>query len=216
MQRQPITDPDDRVSIPTPIVQQMLQFANRHYRALTRQSDTLVHIKTFRAILAIYTKCCYFCRAETRVRCYMDDIPVDMTDGYSILLLAQKAKGDKRRTAADKSLLQLPIAAVPPLADLMEAFTVGRTSYCKQLDNGPDPATFWAVTRDETPHAWTAIHDDHRVDSRSVQRHRRVTPRNSNGHRIAYGRACVYRRTPHQDSRHSGGWSKTSDVIIGK
>jgi hypothetical protein len=37
----------------------------------------------------------------------------------------------------------------------MEAFTAGRTSYCKQLDNGPEPITFWAATREETPHAWT-------------------------------------------------------------
>jgi hypothetical protein len=38
----------------------------------------------------------------------------------------------------------------------MEACTVGRTSYCNQLDNGPEPATFWAVIREKTPHAWIA------------------------------------------------------------
>jgi hypothetical protein len=67
----------------------------------------------------------------------MDDIAVDMI-GVNILLFVRKAKGDQRRTAADKPLLQLPIDA-----DLLEAFTVGRTSYCKQLGNGPEPATFW-------------------------------------------------------------------------
>jgi hypothetical protein len=55
MQQQPITDPDIRVPIHAPIVQQMLHFAHRHYRALPWQPDTLVHIKTFRAIFAIYT-----------------------------------------------------------------------------------------------------------------------------------------------------------------
>jgi hypothetical protein len=35
MQQQPITDPDIRVPILAPIVQRMLLFAHRHYRALT-------------------------------------------------------------------------------------------------------------------------------------------------------------------------------------
>jgi hypothetical protein len=122
MKQHPITDPDIRVSIHAPIVQQMLKFAHRHYRAITWQLDTLVHIKTFRAILAVRTTDNYFCRAETGVRCHMDDIAVDMTGGNT-LLFVRKAKGDQRRTAADKPLLQLPIAAIPLLAYLMEVFT---------------------------------------------------------------------------------------------
>jgi hypothetical protein len=35
MQQQPITDPDIRVPIPAPIIQHMLLFAHRDYRALT-------------------------------------------------------------------------------------------------------------------------------------------------------------------------------------
>jgi hypothetical protein len=127
MQQQPITDPDIRVPNHAPVVQQMLLFAHRHYRALTWQPDNLVHIKTFRAILAVCTNYCYFCRTETGVRCHMDDIAVDRTGG-NILLLVRKAKGDQRRTAADNPLLQLPITAVPLLADLLKAFSVGRTS----------------------------------------------------------------------------------------
>jgi hypothetical protein len=61
MQQQPITDPDMRVPIPAPIVQHMLLFAHRHYRALTWQPDNLVQIKTFRAILALSTNYYYFC-----------------------------------------------------------------------------------------------------------------------------------------------------------
>jgi hypothetical protein len=76
MQQQPITDPDIRVPIPASIVQQMLLFAHRYYRVLTWQPDNLVKIKTFRAILAVCTHC-YFCRAETGVRCHTDDIAVD-------------------------------------------------------------------------------------------------------------------------------------------
>jgi hypothetical protein len=60
MQQQPITDPDTCVPIPTSIVQQMLQFGHRHYRALAWQPDTLVHIKTFREILALCTIYCYY------------------------------------------------------------------------------------------------------------------------------------------------------------
>jgi hypothetical protein len=84
----------------------------------------------------------------------VDDIAVDMTGG-NILLFIRKAKGDQRRTAADKPLLELPIASVPVLEDPLEARTTRRTNYCNQLDNGPEPITFWSVTREETPHAWT-------------------------------------------------------------
>jgi hypothetical protein len=85
----------------------------------------------------------------------MNDIAVDMTGG-NILLFLRKAKNGQCKMAADKPLLQFPIAAIPLLADLLEAFAAGRTSYFKQLGNGPEPSTSWAVTRDETPHAWTA------------------------------------------------------------
>jgi hypothetical protein len=81
MQQQPITDPDIRIPIQAPIVQHMLLFAHRHYRMLTRQPDNLVHIKTFRAILVVCTNYCCTCRAETGVRCHMDDIAVDKTGG---------------------------------------------------------------------------------------------------------------------------------------
>jgi hypothetical protein len=57
----------------------------------------------------------------------MDDIVVDMIGGNTMLFI-RKAKGDHPRTAADKPLLQLPIVAAPLLADLLEAFTAGRTS----------------------------------------------------------------------------------------
>jgi hypothetical protein len=70
MQQRPITDPDIRVPTPTPIVQQMLQFANRRYSALPWQPDTFVHIKTFRAIFAVCTNYCYFHRTETGVHCH--------------------------------------------------------------------------------------------------------------------------------------------------
>jgi hypothetical protein len=87
------------------------------------QPDTLVHIKTLCAILAVCTNCCYFCRAKTGVRgCHIDDIAVDMTSD-NILLFVPQAKGDQRRTAADKPLLRLPIVALPLVADLLEAFT---------------------------------------------------------------------------------------------
>jgi hypothetical protein len=163
MQKQPITDPDIRVPIHAPIVQQMLLFAHRHYRALTWQPDNLVHIKTFCAILAVYTNYCFFCRAETGVRCHMDDIAVDRTGG-NMLSFVRKAKGDLCRTAADKPLIQLPIIALPLLVDLMEAFTARRTSYCNQLGNGPGPTTFWVVTPDEQA-AHVDGRDHHRVDS---------------------------------------------------
>jgi hypothetical protein len=66
IQQHPITDPDIRVPIPAPIVQQMLLFAHRHYRALTWQPDNLVRIKTFRAIFVFCTKYCYFLLSGNR------------------------------------------------------------------------------------------------------------------------------------------------------
>jgi hypothetical protein len=55
MHQQPITDPEIRVPILAPIVQEMLLFAHRHYRARTWEPDNLVHIKTFRVIFAVCT-----------------------------------------------------------------------------------------------------------------------------------------------------------------
>jgi hypothetical protein len=187
MQHQPIADPDIRVLIPVPIVKHMLQFAHRHYRALIWQPDILVHINPFRAILAVCTNYCNFCHAGTGVRCHIDDIAVDTTGG-NICLFLRKAKGDQRRPAADRSLLQLPSATIPVLADLIETFSDGRTNIYKHLDNGPEPATFWTVTHDKTPHAWTAgtITELIREACNAIGA---STPRNSNGHRITYGRA---------------------------
>jgi hypothetical protein len=76
----------------------------------------------------------------------MDDIAVERTGGKillfvrkakggNIFLFVRKAKGDKRRTAADKTLLKLPIAAVPLVVDFLEVFTARRTTTCNQLDN---------------------------------------------------------------------------------
>jgi hypothetical protein len=218
MQQPPITDPDIRVPISAPIVQHMLLFAHRHYRALTWQPDNLVQIKTFRAILAVCTNYCYFRRAETGVRCHMDDIAVDRTGG-NILLFIRKAKGDERRTAADKPLLQLPITAVPLLADLMEAFTVVRTRYCNQLGNEPGPTTFWAVTRDEHPHTWTAgtITEWIREACNSIG----ATPppkfkwtSHSLQRGAASAAACI--GAPLTKIFCMGGWSKTNDVVTGK
>jgi hypothetical protein len=55
MQQQPIADLDVRVPILAPIVLQMLQYAHRQCKALIWQTDPLVHIKNFRAILAVCT-----------------------------------------------------------------------------------------------------------------------------------------------------------------
>jgi hypothetical protein len=71
----------------------MLLLTHRHYRALTWQPDNLVHIKTFRAILAACSNYCYFFRAETGARYHTDDIAVHRTGG-NILLVIQKANGD--------------------------------------------------------------------------------------------------------------------------
>ena len=218
MQQQPITAPDIRVPLPAPIVQQMLLFAHRHYRALTWQPDNLVQIKTFRAMLAVCTNYCYFCRAETGVRCHVDDIAVDRTGG-NILLFVRKAKGDQRRTAADKPLLQLPITAVPLLADLLEAFTAGRTSYCNILGTGSGPTAFWAVTPEDQPHTWTAgtITEWIREACNTIGA-APPTQFKWTSHSLRKGAAsaaaCI--GAPLTKIRYMGGWSKTSDVVTGK
>jgi hypothetical protein len=138
---------------------------------------------------------CYFGRAETGVRCHMDDIAVDMPGGY-IMLFVRKANGDHRQaatTAADccKTAISGPRGGVY------------RWTHHLML-----PARQWArahnllghFTRRDT--ARVDCKDHHLVDSRGVHRHWRFTPsppRNSNGHRIAYGKA---RRPPLHASAH--------------
>jgi hypothetical protein len=51
------------------------------------------------------------------VRFLVDDVAVDKT-GDNIMLFVRKAKGDQRRTADDKPLLQISISGVPLLVDL--------------------------------------------------------------------------------------------------
>jgi hypothetical protein len=99
-----IADQDVRVPIPLSDFQQMLQISHRHYRVLVWQPDTLVRIKIFRAILAVCSNYRRFCCAETGVRSHVDDTADDIT-GVNMLLFVGKAKGDQRRTAADKPLL---------------------------------------------------------------------------------------------------------------
>jgi hypothetical protein len=149
----------------------------------------------------------------------MDDIAVDMIGG-KIRLFVRKANVDQRRTAADKPLLQLPIiVAIPLLAALLEAFTDGRTSYRNQLDNGPEPATLWAITHDETPHAWTAwtitewIREACSAIGASLRMQFKWTSHSLRKH-AASATACI--GAPLTKIRYTGGWSKTSDVVIGK
>jgi hypothetical protein len=212
MQQQPITDPDIRVLIQAPIVQHMLLFAHRHYRLLTRQPDNLVHIKTFRAILVVCTNYYCFYRTETGVRCHMDDIAVDGTGG-NILLFIRKAKGDQRRTAADKPLLQLPIVAVPLLLDLLEAFTAGRTSYCNHFNNEPEPTTFSAVTRDKIGTITEWIREVCNAIGASTPPQFKWT---SHGLRKGSASAAACIGAPLTKIHHMGGWSKTNDVVTGK
>jgi hypothetical protein len=49
----------------------------------------------------------------------------------------KKAKGDQRRSAADKPILAIPTAANPTLADLLEWYCTQRAAYCKKTYNNP-------------------------------------------------------------------------------
>jgi hypothetical protein len=148
----------------------------------------------------------------------MDDIAVDRTGG-NILLFIRKAKGDHRRTAADKPLLQFPITIVPLVADLLKEFTAGRTTYCNQLSDGPEPTTFWAVTLDEQPHTWTAgtitewIQKACSATGASPPPQLRWTS-HSLRKGAAYAAACI--GAPLTKIRYMGGWSKAIDVVTGK
>jgi hypothetical protein len=149
----------------------------------------------------------------------MDDIAVDKTGG-NMLLFVGKVKGDQCRTAADKPLLQVPIDAVPLQAGLLEAFTFGRTRYYNQLNNGLEPATFWAVTHDETPpHTWTAwtITEWNRETCSAIGASPPPPQFKWTSHSLRNGAAsaaaCI--GAPFTKIRYMGGWSKTSDVNTG-
>ena len=148
----------------------------------------------------------------------MDDIAVDRTGG-NILLFVRKSKGDQRRTAADKPLLQLPITAVPLLADLLEAFTAGRTSYCNLLSTGPGPTAFRAVTPEDQPHTWTAgtITEWIREACNTIDA-APPTQFKWTSHSLRKGAAsaAAYIGAPLTKIRYMGGWSKTNDVVTSK
>jgi hypothetical protein len=89
MQQKPITDPDVRV-----LRTHRTTFATIRPTTLSRVNLAAGHPRTHpdlprnsRNMHSVY----YFCREETRVRCHMDDIAVDMTGG-NIPLFVRKTR----------------------------------------------------------------------------------------------------------------------------
>jgi hypothetical protein len=73
------------------------------------------------------TNYAFFCRAEHGVRYLTLDPTFDRQSGQ-IWLFIKKSKGDKRRNAADKPTLAIPITANPALADLLEWYCTKRVA----------------------------------------------------------------------------------------
>jgi hypothetical protein len=78
--------------------------------------------------LALCRKFAFVCRAESEVRYQKQDITADRPS-RQIGFFIQKAKGNKRGEAANKSALTISIKANPALADLLDLYCAQRHAY---------------------------------------------------------------------------------------
>jgi hypothetical protein len=138
MHQQRLQAADSRLPLPAPRALSLLTAAAK-LRTHLQWTPTSRHlIAQFRALLTVCTNYAFFCRAELGVRCLTHDLVVDRPS-KKIWLFIRKAKGDQRRSAADKPILAIPTAANPTLADLLEYYCTQLTAYCKKFYKPPPP-----------------------------------------------------------------------------
>jgi hypothetical protein len=106
------------------------------------------------AIGSVY-ELCVFLQSGIRSPVLTQDLTVDRPSGQ-IWLFIRKAKGDKRRSAADKPILAIPTKANPTLADLLEWYCAQRAAYGEKFYNNPPPTALWSFAPYENSNDWQA------------------------------------------------------------
>eukprot|EP00873_Tetraselmis_striata_P026855 jgi/Tetstr1/447119/TSEL_034557.t1 len=142
------------VRVPAPVAADILNTAIGFRQTLVWEPANIADIRAFRAALATITAYVFLCRAESGISCETGDLVVDRPSG-SILLYVRKQKGDQRTRVSAKPLINLPIAAVPDFADLLDWHTISRDAYCRRFYGANPPPKFWSISPLESSATWS-------------------------------------------------------------
>eukprot|EP00873_Tetraselmis_striata_P014456 jgi/Tetstr1/434720/TSEL_023773.t1 len=219
IQQERLAAEDVRVALPAPVAADILNTAIGFQRTLVWEPANIADIRAFRAALATITAYVFLCRAESGISCETGDLVVDRPSG-SILLYVRKQKGDQRTRVSAKPLINLPIAAVPDFADLLDWYTVSRDAYCRRFSGASPPPKFWSISPLESSATWSvsATRTEWLREAYLAGGARPPTGFKWKSHSLRKGAAsaasCV--GVPLPAIKHMGDWSKNSDVVTRK
>eukprot|EP00873_Tetraselmis_striata_P038212 jgi/Tetstr1/458476/TSEL_004330.t1 len=132
----------------------------------------------------------------------------------------QTLKGDQRTRVSAKPLINLPIAAVPDFADLLDWYTISRDAYCRRFYGASPPPKFWSISPLESSATWSvsATLTEWLREAYMAAGARPPTGFKWTSHSLRKGAAsaasCV--GVPLPAIKHMGDWSKNSEVVTGK
>eukprot|EP00873_Tetraselmis_striata_P000142 jgi/Tetstr1/420406/TSEL_011522.t2 len=219
IQQERLAAEDVRVALPAPVAADILDTAIGFRRTLVWEPANIADIRAFRAALATITAYVFVCRAESGISCETADLVVDRPSG-SILLYVRKQKSDQRTRVSAKPLINLPIAAVPDFADLLDWYTISRDAYCRRFYGASPPPKFWSVSPLESSATWSvsATLTEWLREAYMAAGARPPTGFKWTSHSLRKGAAsaasCI--GVPLPAIKHMGDWSKNSDVVTGK
>eukprot|EP00873_Tetraselmis_striata_P038887 jgi/Tetstr1/459151/TSEL_004598.t1 len=219
IQQERLAAEDVRVALPAPVAADILNTAIGFRQTLVWEPANIADIRAFRAALATITAYVFLCRAESGISCETGDLVVDRPSG-SILLYVRKQKGDQRTRVSAKPLINLPIAAVPDFADLLDWYTVNRDAYCRRFYGASPPPKFWSISPLESSATWSvsATLTEWLREACLAAGARPPTGFKWTSHSLRKGAAsaasCV--GVPLPAIKHMGDWSKNSEVVTGK
>eukprot|EP00873_Tetraselmis_striata_P033139 jgi/Tetstr1/453403/TSEL_040385.t1 len=215
IQQERLAAEDVRVALPAPVAADILNTAIGVRQTLVWEPANIADIRAFRAALATITAYVFLCRAESGISCETGDLVVDRPSG-SILLYVRKQKGDQRTRVSAKPLINLPIAAFPNFADLLDWYTVSRDAYCRRFYGASPPPRFWSISPLESSATWSvsASLTEWLREAYLAAGARPPTGFKWTSHSLRKGAAsaasCV--GVPLPAIKHMGDWSKNSEV----
>eukprot|EP00873_Tetraselmis_striata_P021473 jgi/Tetstr1/441737/TSEL_029960.t1 len=219
IQQERLAAEDVRVALPAPVAADILNTAIGFRQTLVWEPANIADIRAFRAALATITAYVFLCRAESGISCETGDLVVDRPSG-SILLYVRKQKGDQRTRVSAKPLINLPIAAVPDFAALLDWYAVSRDAYCRRFYGASPPPKFWSISPLESSATWSvsATLTEWLREAYMAAGARPPTGFKWTSHSLRKGAAsaasCV--GVPLPAIKHMGDWSKNSEVVTGK
>ena len=207
-----LAPPAVRIPLPAPVALDLLQYAELLQPKLTWDKPKCPKLLQFRALVAVLVNYTFFCRGECGVSMQTGDLAVH---DETITLFLRKVKGRTACTAAQLPLLQIPVASLPRLANLIATFSQGR----QQLAAAGSfhlPEHFWALDPVEQGEQWTAATlSDWLALSCALVNHSPPPGFTWTSHSLRKGAASAANaiNVVLTKIRYMGGWAKDSNVV---